>query len=312
MKRWQSLSIGAGFAALIGLAAFEWFTGLLRTAPQLDLAALADIHPAVRIQINTAPIESDLVEHVRTRGGSFAPEFAIRSILPHGLTVWLAPNYTRNMIELRTLVHERRGGPLVARVLNARGAHAAIEAFAFDVNGFQAPRRGAVTLNGWFPLEQSAGTDLAEEFAANPAPPLPPMDGSHVFELHADNRNGAAYLIFASILHAFDIELSETEEKISLTSFKFVDAIALTVDLVFGDSIGIVCEMDIEPGQKDKLAVANLKAGLDELFERLGGDWNRKYGLTLTGQSEWHGDTLVFTYRVDDVPALLKALDSAR
>lgn len=310
MKRRYAILLGAAAIVVVVLGAFEWFTGLLITAPRLDFASLADIHPAVRLQINTAPIEEEIVDHIRTYE-TVAPEFVVRSMLPHGFSVWMAPNYHRHMVEIRTLIQERRGGPLIARVLNGEGSYAVVEEFAFDVNGVQAPKRGAVTLDGWFPMEKNAADQLFKEFSANRTPATRDMDGTHLLEARADNSNGAAYLVFAALLHAFNIDLSEQEEKISLTSFKFVDEVAITANVISGNSLGIVCEMEIERGQKDKLAIANLKGGLDKFFTRFGRDLNADHGLTFTGQSEWHGDTLVFTYRLDDVPTLLKALRQA-
>lgn len=308
MKRWQTAAIAAALLVVVLLAGIHAFTGLLTAAPRVELAALSDMHPAVRCRINFELIEDRIVEQVRTSGQSDAPEFLVRAMLPRGATLWMAPNFDRGMVEVETLLHERRGGRLMARIINRQGAYAEIEPVAFDADGVQAPRRGAITLDGWFPLEKNAGDALYDRFMADPAPDLPGMDGSHLLELRADNRNGAAYVVFASLLQAFEIKLGEREEKISLTSFRFVEQVVITADVVLGDSIGIVCEMNIEPGQKNKLAVTNLKAGLDELFERMGDQLQRDHGLTLTGQSEWRGDTMVFTYRLDDVPALLQAL----
>lgn len=312
MRRRYLVLASLAASLILLVAAVEWFTGLVTAAPQVDFKTIADIHPAVRVQINTRPIEDQLVDRIHASGRTAAPKFLLPSVLPHGFALWLAPNYERGMIELRGLIQEKRGGPLIARVLNTERSYTGIEQFAFDVDGVRAPRRGALTLAGWFPMERNAGEQIAQEFDSDPAPPLQNMDGGHLVEVHAENRNGAAYLVFASLLYAFDIDLDETEEKISLTSFRFVDQIVLTADVVLGDSIGIVCEMDIEPGQKNKLAVTNLKAGLEALLERLGEEWNRRHGLTVTGQSEWRGDTLVFTYRLDDVPALLKAIEGER
>lgn len=311
MKRWPIALMTMVAVCVAGGIAFNGLTGLLTSAPQVDFESLADIHPGLRVQINTAPIRDELLAQARSSGKVQVPDWLLNALLPHGVSVWFAPNFDRNTIEIRTLVQERRGGPLIARILNREGVLADVEQFAFDVEGFQTPRRGAVTVNGWFPLEKSSGDQLFKEFEKNPVPVLQAMDGDHLLELRANNSNSAAYLVFASLLFAFDIDLDAQEEQISLTSFQYVEQISLTADVVLGDSVGFVCEMDIEPGQKNKIAIVNLKAGLEELLERVGKDIKKKHGLELTGQTEWHGDTLVFTYRLDDVPGLLKMLDSA-
>lgn len=313
MKRGRVILGLAAVAGVIALIVLNALTGLVTAAPPLDFEALAGLHPGVRVQINTALIERQILEEVRDSGQVPVPRFLVRAMLPHGFSAWFAPDFDRNSIEMRALLQEKRGGPLIARLLNRRGVLAEIEQFAFDVEGFRAPQRGAVTVDGWYPLEKNAGDELFSEFTETPALELRPMDGDHLIELRAENRNGGAYLVFASLLYAFEIDLDEQEEQLSLTSFQFVEQIALTADVVLGDSVGFVCEMDIEPGQRNKIAIVNLKAGLQELLERVGGDLKKNHGLVLSGQSEWRGDTLVFTYRLDDVPGLLKMLrDSER
>ena len=113
----QRIYIGSATSTLIVFAIIEWLTGVFIAAPQQDFGDLAGIHPAIRLQINTAPIEREILNELEN-SGAFAPEFLVRAALPHGLSLWMAPDYERLMVEVRVLLQERRAGPLIARAID--------------------------------------------------------------------------------------------------------------------------------------------------------------------------------------------------
>lgn len=113
-----------------------------------------------------------------------------------------------------------------------------------------------------------------------------------------DNRDGGAYLAVASLLHAYGFNLDEEEEDIGLTSLQFVRSARLEIDLISDETVAIRFSLDVVPGTRDRMAVVNMKVGLEKVFGKMGERARDRHGLTLSGDSAWKGDTLEFDYRL--------------
>ena len=112
----------------------------------------------------------------------------------------------------------------------------------------------------------------------------------------------------ASVMAAFDFELNPNDTDITLSSFQFVIAARMFVDVVEDDVFEIGIDIDIEPAARNRMGVINMKGGIDEAFAELGKRLQRDRGVTVSGGSEWNEFTIEYRYRIDKASIFVDAL----
>jgi len=134
------------------------------------------------------------------------------------------------------------------------------------------------------------------------------LSEEHFIEGLFDNRIGSGYLAMASLLKAFGIELDENKQNISLSSFQFVLSTRLAIDVLNDNSVKFRMVIEVLPEAKQRLAVINLKVGLDDVFETYRHTLKSDYGITMTGGSEQTNHVIEYKYRIENAVKLVEII----
>lgn len=290
---------GVAAAIVLGAAVFlDLRYELIRPAPQIDHATLYDAHPTVRVVIDPARSVGRVEAIAERYAGRDIPSWLIDLALPHSVSIIATPDPDTRTIRFNALLNARRLGGEVAKALNTFSFWDEYPEFAWAPERLVRRGRGAVTLDAHVAMDPDALDAVWRIWSpGDPLAPLP-VDGRHLVEVVFDNRDGGAYLVVASLLSAYGIELGEEEESFSLTSLQFVTNARIELDLVRDDTLAIRVALDVPPEARHRMAVLNMKEAMDRGFESWGGRLKREYGLELTGSGTWRRNLLEYEFRL--------------
>ena len=280
--------------------------GAVTAAPAISLSPVPGSDRVIYAAIDPGRAAGAIQAVVESWAGRGVPAWMIGMALPHALYGGLGTDYDSGQIALRFLLNERRLGPLLASNLVVLDIPGRFPEISWGPAGVVLERRGAISLDGDIPMEPEAREAVwyswNQSFERTPLE----LDGGHAFEILADNRSGGAYLAVASLLEAFDYELNEDEQKISLSSLKFVVQARASVDLLDDGAAMIVLSLEIAPEAVERVGIVNLKVGIDEGFDTWTANLDEQHGIDLTGASAWKDNVIEWRYTLD------RAADVAR
>ncbi len=285
-----------GIAALLAAAIVELRYGILRTGPRVSRTP-ATAGAGVIAVVDPEKLASLAGDEIRGAAGWPVPEWLVRRMLPHEGGVAAVVNFDQQRADLRVYVNPKALAPLGKRLGNTLRFSDAFPRIRWK-KGAEQPARGLLVKEGVVAFAPDAEEAFWYTWNQTIQPAPPALEGGHLLEAVFDNRQGHAFLIVASILEAYDIDLGAQEADISLSSLQFVREARLIADLAPSDSIRIRFVLDILPEHIEKLGVVNLKVGLDDVFKEYAERWRRDHGLKLEGQSAWDGTTIVYDYRL--------------
>ena len=294
------LLIPVVFIVLAGFALFalDLRYHFLRATPRVDHESYTDLHPSVRVFVNPSRARDRLGPLLEQRFGRPVPEWIVDAVLPHTLSLIVFANHDSGRIEMSGMLNTRRLDPVIGTMLEVYDVAAHYPEIVWSDKGVVRTERGVLLYDASVVMEAEAKEAAWYVWKHGIQPRPLPLEGNHLVEIVFDNRDGGAYLAVASLLHAYGFNLDEEEEDIGLTSLQFVRNARVTVDLVSDDTVAIRFTLDVVPGTRHRIAVINMKVGLGKVFDRaVERAWDR-HGLTLSGDSEWKGDTLEFDYRL--------------
>ena len=174
--------------------------------PETRLRVSAKLDTLVDIFEATIPPGS-IPSWLPVSAGGVIPE-----VLPHEIAVLGGADYRENVYQLRVVVNERRGGPVVAQQLNDSGTFKDVSVVRWDPKGMRAEGRGVLIVEGSLPLEENLETRLLEQFpTAAPAQPMK-LEGGHLLEVALDNTNGDLYTIVSAMQFTNGVTMAELEE----------------------------------------------------------------------------------------------------
>ncbi len=280
--------------------------GAIASAPAVSLSPVPGTDRVIYAAVDPGRAAAAIGAVVESWAGRSIPSWVVEMALPHALYGALGTDYDSGRIALRFLLNERRLGPVIASVLSGLDIPGRYSAIDWKPAGVALERRGVITLEGGAPMEPEARE--AVWYSWNQSLKRSPLEleGGHAFEIVADNRSGGAYLAVASLLEAFDYELNEDEQKISLSSLKFVVEARASIDLLDNGAAAIALSLEIAPEAVERVGVVNLKVGIDEGFQTWTADLDDTHGIALTGASAWKENVIEWRYRLE------RAADVAR
>lgn len=281
---------------------------VLFTAPVVDHLSLVSERPAFRLVVDPAPlaphIQTFLQEHLQRE----VPFWAIDQILPYGLSAVLYNDFDGNEVVLDVLLNERRLGPFLAESINASGILETFDALGLPKEGARWEGPGKLRARGAAPMDQETHEKVWYTWGGGGIGTALEIEGDHLIEVVGDNRDGDAYLAAASLMKAYDFELDEETQKISFPSFQFVTNLRLTADRTDADEVALRLAMEVIPEMRDRVAVVNLKVGVDELVEQLAEHLAQEHGLSMVGGSRWEENAMVWEYTIDDFSKFIELL----
>ncbi len=299
----------AGIALVIATAGalvyFELRFAVLRTSPRVDLAGLAKDSSIIAV-INPELAIDQLRPLLNERAGFAVPEWIVRRVLPYGATIVTASDYDKAEVGLTVFLNPRRLGPPIRREINAIGLQASVPEIRWAQEGVVEGGPGVLSASGTVPMEAEAQEAAWYLWKQSVKPGAIPFQGAHFIEVVMDNRDGGAYLAVASILHAFDIVLDESETDISLSSLKFVIKARLSIDVTPTDLLVFRLTIEVRPEAVNRLGVINLKVGIDELLAEVSKTLLKEHEIAFEGESAWNENVMIFRYRLKGASKALR------
>ena len=292
--------------ALVAAATYlELRFDVLRSSPRVDLAGLTD-DPSIIAVINPEFALDQLRPLLSERAGFTVPDWIVRRVLPYEATVVTASDYDAAEVDLTVFLNPRRLGPAIQGEVNAVGLQSSFPEIQWAPEGLMEGGPGVYSVSGAVPMEAEAQEAAYYLWKQSFKPADIPFQGAHFIEVVMDNRDGGAYLAVASILHAFDINLDESETDISLSSLKFVIMARMYLDVTPTDLLLFQLAIEVRPDAVNRLGVINLKVGIDELLTEWGETLRTEHGITLDGKSDWNENVMLFHYRLNSASKALR------
>ena len=281
---------------------------VLFTAPVVDHLALVSERPAFRLVVDPAPLAPHIQTFLQGQWQRDVPFWAVDQVLPYGLSAILYNDFDAREVVLDVLLNERRLGPFLADSLNTSGVLETFDELGLPETGVQWEGPGRLRTRGAAPMDEETHEKVWYTWGDGGIGKTLEIEGNHLIEIVGDNRDGDAYLAAASLMKAYDFELNEEEQKISFPSFQFVTNLRLTADRTDADEVALRLTMDVIPEMRDRVAVVNLKVGLDELIAQLAKHLADEHGFSMVGESRWEESTIVWEYTIDDFGRFIELL----
>lgn len=292
----------------IGLFVADGRYEFLRDAPRTQHEDILNLDPSIRLLIDPEKLVTVARGIVEEQLQREVPDWLLSRIVPYQISTIMNANHDDGTIRVRLFINERRLGPLIAKQFNATSILEGFPEFEWDPEGLVPYQRGALTLKGTVPMDMQAQEDAWYTWTQGTSlQPLPP-DGTHLFEVLGDNREGAAYVVAASLMKAYDYNLDEREQDVSFTSFQFVRSMHLTGDVVGTNALKMRLSMDVINEFKDRIAVVNLVAFLTRLLTTLGDNFEEYHDIEFSGDRHWEDNVVIFEYTLNDLSQTLGLL----
>lgn len=300
---WKFLGYAA--AALVALAVItgivaEWRYGFVRAAPRADRTTLLDDAGVIAV-VNPAPLEPLVAQLAAEELGGRPPQWVVNRLLPYGAGAVARLDLDQRRVNLDAYVNPRRLVPILRRRIGNLDFERLAPEIRWANPPLVQPEPGVLSTEGWVPTDPEAEEAYWYTWNQSLTPPPLQIEGGHVAELLMDNRNGQAYVVAASLLRAYDIDLDSQQHDISLSSLQFVEIARMTLDFAPPDVFLLNLDLDIRPDATERLGVINLKVAIEDGFNNLGERWKRQ-GIDFSGETRWDGTTIVYRYRLE--PAL--------
>jgi len=293
-----------GVAVVAGAVVLETRYRVVRKAERVDRAVLLG-GASVRGVVDPKKVQPILAEIAAEELGRAVPEWAVDWFMPYEAGAVAQLNFDAHVVELDLYLNAPRLDPELARRGRRLNLRQRLSGIDWADEGVAATEPGLLRLRGTIAMEPDAEDAFWYTWNQSFRPPPLALENGHFVEVVLDNRRGAAYLAFASLLAAFDIELDAKYQDISLSSLQFVEAVRLTIDPTPSGALGIRMTMAIAPDAIDRLGVVNMKVGIEDAFAELGARLDRQ-GLTLRGAGEWTDTGIVYEYRLDDAKKAIR------
>jgi len=299
-KKIARYSIIVAAILMIGLLIFAHaYFGALVSAPPTNRTDLSPTPVAV-ILIQPRKAAPFIHALVNRQSPVKIPRWALDRSLPYEATILLSENTKGDYIDIHALLTMPRFAPLATRYMNDNNLRENMPEVNWNPHEVQRPQSGTILLEGSVPMEEDTLDDVWMQWNQSIQPAPLAMAEGHFIEGLFDNRIGAGYLAMASLLYAFDIDLDDQEQKISLTSFQFVLSMRLAIDITNDNAVEIYFIIEVLPEAKQRLAVINLKVALDDAFENMKTDLAREHEIVMTGEMKQTENIIEYTYRIED------------
>jgi hypothetical protein len=304
LRRYAAYVIGGGVTFLLLAAAIiEWRYGLLiptLRSPVPFAAGRAGGFVVVDPSRITA-LAPDLFEPAAGR----LPRWLVSRLLPYEAGGAAILDMDGRRVALTGYLNARRLAPLIKR----EAAKTELQRHMPEIHWAgraHETRPGMLVAQGAIPFDPDAEQSFGYMWDASLSPAPLSAEGGHFIEAVFDNRRGHSYLIFASFLRAYNIDLAENQHEISLSSLQFVREARFTADFAAPDAFRMRLVLDIVPEAIERLGVVNLKVGIEESLSDLAQRWREDFGLELRGEARWEANQIIYEYQLKSARKVLR------
>lgn len=289
--------------ALAGAGAIFYFDSqyaFLSPGPEISHESVTSLHPAIHGVLDPAPLAEIARQRASKEYGRDIPPWLVSFAMPRSVSFIAAADHDSGTIPLETLINEKRFGPVFVNFYREFTKDLKESPLGWSSDSLVLERRGLLRLTGGVDMEPQSREAAWYEWTHSADRTALPLEGGHLLEVVADNREGDAYVAASSLMDALDFKLEERASDISFTSFQFVTSMRLTADLDGAGDLNLRLTMEVIPETKDRIAVINLKVALEKSFTSISETWKKDHDLTFEGASEWQDNVVVYNYVLKD------------
>ncbi len=304
MKKWLKVLLGIVFFLLIvGLAALfiaDSKYRFLRSGPLVSHETLVRPNTSVRVVIQPALAE-DLIE--KQLGAQSPPKWILTRVLPYEVALLLTPDLDSGRLYVDLFCNEQRLGPVIADTSATLGVDKTYPFITWSGDRLTSRSRGFLVMDGYTDIERPVLEVVHNRWGITSQLSHPRIEGSHLLEIVADNRDGSVFALLASLatkgLLALPVSLEDLADSLAV-----VAEARLTADLQSDNTVAIHlivnCVPQAEPGEIT--ATSFLIGGLvGEVAMGL----KDSYGVDLVGSKKTAGTTITADYTLFPLSPLL-------
>jgi len=296
------VAAGALALLLIVAATIEWRYGVfiptLRFAPPYDAKGVGAF-----VVIDPSRI-SALVPELAEPAAGRLPRWLTNLVLPYQAGGGAQLDMEGRRVALSGYLNARRLAPLIAREAAKVDLSQAAPEISWAGHAFEASP-GLLLAEGAIPFDPDAEESFAISWSQSITPQPLEAEGGHFVEAVIDNRRGHGYLISASFLKAYNIDLSQNEHEVSIASLQFMREARFTADFAPPDTLRFRLVLDITPDAIDRVGVVNLKVGIEESVADISARWREDHGIELKGEARWEDHSIVYEYTLSSARKFL-------
>lgn len=277
---------------------------VIRTAPRVDRAVLVG-DSSVQGFIDPSVVQPMIKAALQEELGRGVPDWLLDWVMPYEAGGTATLNFDAHRVELDLYLNTPRLDPELARRGQDLDLRNRLAAITWNTDGITGAEPGLLRLEGTMRMEPEAEDAYWYTWNQSVTPPRIALEGGHFVEVLLDNRRGAAYLVFASLIDAFDVDLDAKYQDISLSSLQFVETVHLTIDPTPTGALGVRIRFAIVPEAIDRLGVVNMKVAIEDAMKELMQQLAQK-GVEMTGAAEWDESGIVYEYVVKDATEAIR------
>lgn len=304
MKRVVRILLGVSFlfvvVALAALFIADSKYQFLLSAPEVSHESL--VRPDTSVRIVARPEEArELIASVL--GGQAPPEWVLSRVLPHEVAILLTPHLDTGRLEVDLFCNPQRLGPVISKQSVSLGLDQAYPFITWNSDRLANRERGVLVQDGYLDMEQNVRDAVQRHWGTMSQLSRPRVEGSHVVEAVADNRDGTLFALLMTLNAKGLLELPIAEEDLAKGLMPIAN-VRVMADPQSRETIGlrlvVDCVPQAEPGQIT--ATSFLIGGLLGQASVVLKD---AYNVDFTGTKKAEGQTIVADYTLSPIQRLL-------
>ncbi len=285
------LFAGVVIAGLAGLRMAETHWGW-RLAPEISHEEFATTETRIRLVLKPellAPYLIDFVpdDAVDMPADRFELKEVLHHIIPREVALLARSDIIARRIRLTLFINEKRGGPLVATLVNEANPFAQAPQVEWTSNGLELHQRGALVAEGYIPIPGEVESELLQIWPSRAQEASATIEGNNQLELVIDNHNGDILALTGAIVAATGNDWNTLRQEdmadMAINIMESIHVARLAANMIDGDTAAI--DLEIAADQESGPTLHFLLTGLAEpqLKELLQEDFN----MMLTGNLHW-------------------------
>ena len=266
------------------------------------------IRLVVRPELLTPYLIDFIPEDVGVPTAGFELVEVLHHIIPREVAVLVRSDVIARQMRLTLFINEKRGGPLIERLVNDANPFAQVTQIAWTSNGIELRERGTLVAEGYLPIPGDVETELLEIWPTRAQQPAAAIEGRNHAELVIDNHNGDILALAAAIAVAAgetwnDVRQEQMADMV-VTIIESIHVARLAANMLDRDSAAFDVQITADPQSGPNLHALLTGLGMPLLTDIL----KREHDLTLTGDMHWdeQRSAIVGSYTLTGLEPFLK------
>ncbi|MCC6486454.1 MAG: hypothetical protein IT364_03065 [Candidatus Hydrogenedentes bacterium] len=305
MKKVARILLGVVFllvvVALAALFIADSKYQFLRNGPEVSHETLVRPDTSVRIVARPEGARALIASEL---GVQAPPDWVLSRVLPHEIAILLTPHLDTGRLELDLFCNPQRLGPVISEQSAALGMDQAYPFITWNSNRLASRERGVLVQDGYLDMDQNVRDAVQRHWGTLSQLSRPRVEGSHIVEAVADNRDGTLFALLMTLNAKGIIELPIAEEDLA-KGLMPIATVRLMADLQSTDTAAlrlvVDCVPQAEPGQIT--ATSFLIGGLLGQASVVLKD---AYNVDFTGSKKAEGTNIVADYTLSPIQRLLR------